>query len=99
MSLLTTRDFWGSKLSENLEGDSNRRALQAKTLPGRQRARELGRLGGRPRKLSLEEIAQLKKLYDNRANKVDAICQLLNISRPSFYKYLYERHRSTGPKK
>ncbi len=99
MSLLTDCDFGGSNLSACHKDEHHRRALLAKTLPGRQRARELGRLGGRPKKLTLEEIAQLKKLYDNKANSVDTICQYFHVSRPTFYKYLHDRHHTKALKK
>lgn len=71
---------------------SEKQKILNRTLPGRLTAKRIGKPGGRPRKLDAEKIALARKLYDDRNNKVDNICKILGISKPSFYAYLYDRH-------
>lgn len=64
-----------------------------RTSPGRLAAKRQGKLGGRPKKLDLEKIKLAQKLYANSKNTVKSICKTLNISKPTFYAYLWDRHK------
>jgi len=71
-----------------------RNLIRERTKAGLEAARARGRLGGRPKKLNYERHARAKSLYaetdGNGAKKwsIDAICEMLSISRPTLYKYL-----------
>ena len=66
--------------------------LLKRTRPGRLAAKRMGKLGGRPKKLTPEKIELARKLYDDPGNRVEAICETLGISKPSFYAYIHDRH-------
>ena len=76
-----------------------RDVIRERTKAGLQAARARGRLGGRPRLLTPNKIARLKKLYDARKNTVIEICKIFNISRPTFYNYLKVKNENTKIKK
>lgn len=76
-----------------------RDVIRERTKAGLQAARARGRLGGRPRLLTHNKIARLKKLYDARKNTVIEICKIFNISRPTFYNYLKVKNENTKIKK
>lgn len=76
-----------------------RDVIRERTKAGLQAARARGRLGGRPRLLTPNKIARLKKLYDARKNTVIEICKIFNISRPTFYNYLKAKNENTKIKK
>jgi len=65
-----------------------------RTLPGRLAARQMGKLGGRPKKLNTEKITLARKLYDNPKNTVENICKTLGVSKPTFYAYLAGRYKN-----
>lgn len=56
------------------------------TVAGLAAARARGRRGGRPRKLSLDKVGQLRTLAADRTNSVRGICRTLGISRATYYR-------------
>ena len=58
------------------------------TLAGLASARARGRLGGRPRLLTEEQIKLLVSLHENKDITVKTIYESLNISRQTMYFYL-----------
>ena len=66
-----------------------RRLMQERTRAGLSAARARGRMGGRPRIDSKDPRVQMaKSLYKDRDHEVKDICQTLNISRSTLYRYL-----------
>jgi DNA invertase Pin-like site-specific DNA recombinase len=67
----------------------NRDLIIERTTAGLKAARARGRLGGRPKKLSLEEIKKLQYLHNNSDLSIIEIRKLSNnISRSQYYVYL-----------
>jgi DNA invertase Pin-like site-specific DNA recombinase len=66
-----------------------RRLIQERTNAGLKAARARGRLGGRPR-MSLDDprIQTAKKLHDDKSMVVADICKTLQVSRPTFYRWV-----------
>jgi DNA invertase Pin-like site-specific DNA recombinase len=66
-----------------------RRLIQERTKAGLKAARARGRLGGRP-KLSPNnpKIKMAKEMHKNQSLGIDEICNSLNISRTTFYRYI-----------
>jgi DNA invertase Pin-like site-specific DNA recombinase len=58
------------------------------TLEGLASARARGRNGGRPRKLTDQQAAHARELYDSRQYHVADIAKLLNVSRGTIYSVL-----------
>ena len=58
------------------------------TLEGLESARARGRKGGRPRKLSEQQEALARELYDGRQHTVSDIAALLKVSRGTIYSVL-----------
>src|SRR6266516_5865416 len=66
-----------------------RNLIKERTIAGLESARARGRLGGRPElKASATKVAMAKKLYNDKTNKIDDICNMLNISRATLYRYI-----------
>ncbi|MEQ9437481.1 MAG: recombinase family protein [Cyclobacteriaceae bacterium] len=65
-----------------------RNLIRDRTMAGLSAARARGKLGGRPKALSKEKRQLLHKLYEDERYSVKNICQMLNISKPTLYKYL-----------
>lgn len=53
-------------------------------------ARTRGRLGGRPKVLDKKQRQLVVRLYNERKSTVKEICEMMNISSPTLYKYLRE---------
>jgi len=66
---------------------SKEKMFRERTKPGRVGAKARGRMGGRPEKISIKQKEEIKRLY-NENIPVKSICERLNISRPTLYKYL-----------
>jgi DNA invertase Pin-like site-specific DNA recombinase len=66
-----------------------RNLIRERTIAGSEAARARGRLGGRP---TLEgtssKVAMAKKLYADKSNEINDICNTLNISRATLYRYI-----------
>lgn len=68
-----------------------RNLIKERTKAGLSSARSRGRLGGRPKRLDINKRQLAIKLYNNREHTVQEICQMMNISKPTLYKYLREQ--------
>ena len=68
--------------------DFERELIRERTRAGLESARARGRKGGRPEKLSNNQIKTLKRMYDSRNHSVSEIAKTFDISRPSVYRYL-----------
>ena len=53
-------------------------------------ARSRGQVGGRPKKMDKNKIALAKSLHDDPSNSIGDICEVLNISKSTLYRYLKE---------
>jgi DNA invertase Pin-like site-specific DNA recombinase len=68
-----------------------RELIRERTQAGLKAARSRGRLGGRPPLLSTREVNKLKKHYKKDELSVQEICKLMNITKPTLYKYLKKK--------
>jgi DNA invertase Pin-like site-specific DNA recombinase len=83
----------GGKLIFHIFGalaEFEREVIRERTNAGLQAARARGRLGGRPKLLSLDpkKIALAKQLYDDGNMQVQEICDTLHIGRSTLYRYV-----------
>jgi len=66
-----------------------REIIRESTRAGLQAARTRGRLGGRPRVLGdLKKVAMAQALYEDKANAINDICKILQVSRATLYRYI-----------
>lgn len=65
-----------------------RNLIRERTNAGLAAARARGRHGGRPKALAPNKIALAVNLYKDRQHTVDEICEMMEISKPTLYKYL-----------
>jgi len=72
-----------SALAE-FERDLNRE----RTMAGLRAARARGRVGGRPRALSEEELPQVQTLMENPDISTQQICERFEISKATLYRYV-----------
>jgi DNA invertase Pin-like site-specific DNA recombinase len=73
--------------------------IRERTQAGLEAARTRGRKGGRPKGLSKQAQATAmaaETLYREGALTVQEICDQLNISKPTLYRYLEHRRVQTG---
>lgn len=70
-----------------------RNLIRERTNAGLAAARARGRLGGRPQKLTDKQIAIGKSLAADLNRSVTEICEILKISRPTFYRYIHTRQK------
>src|SRR3954453_8696043 len=61
--------------------------IRERTHAGLQAARARGRLFGRPKVLSPQQVKQLQTLAKDERNTIGEICQTLEISRATYYRY------------
>jgi DNA invertase Pin-like site-specific DNA recombinase len=81
----------GGKLVFHVFGalaEFERDLIRERTHAGLQAARARGRLFGRPKLLSPQQIKQLQSLAKDEQNTVIEICQTLGISRATYYRYV-----------
>jgi DNA invertase Pin-like site-specific DNA recombinase len=81
----------GGKLVFHVFGalaEFERDLIRERTYAGLQAARARGRLFGRPKLLSPQQIKQLQSLAKDEQNTVTEICQTLGISRATYYRYV-----------
>jgi DNA invertase Pin-like site-specific DNA recombinase len=84
----------GGKLIFHIFGalaEFERDLIQERTQAGLQAARARGHIGGRPKAITPRKLAMLHALYADKGNSIEAICKTLNISRPTFYRYIKEK--------
>jgi len=66
-----------------------RQLIKERTLAGLSAARARGKQGGRPKMETTDpKVKTAQKLHLDKALSIDEICNTLNISRPTFYRYL-----------
>jgi DNA invertase Pin-like site-specific DNA recombinase len=81
----------GGKLIFHVFGalaEFERDLIKERTHAGLVAARARGRLFGRPRRLTPQQVRQLRTLAKDDRNTVAEICQTLGISRATFYRYI-----------
>jgi DNA invertase Pin-like site-specific DNA recombinase len=81
----------GGKLIFHVFGalaEFERELIRERTQAGLIAARARGRIGGRPKLLSLKQTAQLRLLHQDKTNTIADICKTLHISRATLYRYL-----------
>ncbi|PZV07304.1 MAG: resolvase [Leptolyngbya sp.] len=81
----------GGKLIFHVFGalaEFERNLIRERTQAGLQAARARGRTGGRRQKLTPEQIAIGRSLASDPNRTVTSICEHLEISRPTFYRYI-----------
>lgn len=64
--------------------------IRERTQAGLSAARARGRIGGRPAKLTPEQIKLLKKMHADKENSLSLILSTFNIKPRTMYKYLKE---------
>ena len=66
-----------------------RSLIRERTIAGVEAARARGKKGGRPKlNTSLSKVAMAKRLYADKTNTPSDICETLNISRATLYRYI-----------
>lgn len=86
----------GGKLIFHLFGalaEFERNLIQERTQAGLQAARARGRKGGRQQKLTLQQIEIGRSLAADPKRSVSSICKHLGISRPTYYRYIFEEQK------
>ena len=81
----------GGKLVFHIFGalaEFERDIIRERTNAGLLAARARGRKGGRPKSLTGKKVAMVQELYNNKNNSISEICQTLNISRATLYRYI-----------
>jgi len=80
----------GGKLVFHLFGalaEFERDIIRERTTAGLRAARARGRLGGRPKAMDAAKIRQAQALRDNLDLSIAEICQMLQVSEATFYRY------------
>ncbi len=65
--------------------------IRERTKLGLMAARQQGRIGGRPKGVSVKNMEMIKlasQMYQDQKKSVHSICEVLMISKPTLYKYL-----------
>jgi len=70
-----------------------RNLIRERTYAGLAVARARGKNGGRPNALDLKKVQLLYQLYDEKRLSIIEICQMLGVSKPTFYNYLGRRSK------
>jgi DNA invertase Pin-like site-specific DNA recombinase len=65
-----------------------RNLIQERTQAGLAAARARGRMGGRPKSLNKDKREVVIFLYNEKKLTVDKICEMMEISKPTLYKYI-----------
>lgn len=68
-----------------------RELTRERVIAGLESARSRGKVGGRKKALSNDQIKKMFKLYDSKTMSVVDICEHYGISRETFYQYRKER--------
>ena len=67
-----------------------RNLIRERTNAGLSAARARGRKGGRPKTLDEKKRKLAVQLYRDRKHPIDAICQMMAITKPTLYRYVQE---------
>lgn len=65
-----------------------RNLIRERTQAGLIAARARGRKGGRPKALNKDKQCLAIQIYAAKKHTVDQICKMMNISKPTLYKYI-----------
>lgn len=80
----------GGKLVFHIFGalaEFEREMIRERTKAGLKAARARGRMSGRPKKLSNQQIAIAKKLMADKETNITEITRTMNVSRSTLYRY------------
>ena len=80
----------GGKLIFHVFGalaEFERELIRERTRAGLKSARARGRTGGRPQKLTPQQIEIARTMMKDPNISIDSICQTLKISKPTLYRY------------
>lgn len=69
-----------------------RNLIRERTRAGLEAARIRGRQGGRPKILPANKRKLVAKLYAGKDHSIKEICQMMGISKPTLYKYIWEQN-------
>jgi len=110
VNMLNERGFGFKSLKENIDttttsgrlvfhifaalAEFERDVIRERTQAGLAAARARGRLGGRPRVMDEKKIELAKSLYNEEKLTVEEICDLIKISRATFYRYVKVNQQS-----
>lgn len=81
----------GGKLIFHIFGalaEFERDIIRDRTNAGIAAARKRGRYGGRPTIMDKNKIALAKSLFKDKSNSIASICEILNVSKTTLYRYL-----------
>src|SRR5215207_476624 len=81
----------GGKLVFHIFGalaEFEREIIRERTQAGLQSARSRGKVGGRPKALTLKEVQILRNMAADKSLTVSDICKTLGIGRTTFYRYV-----------
>jgi DNA invertase Pin-like site-specific DNA recombinase len=81
----------GGKLVFHIFGalaEFEREIIRERTQAGLQSARSRGKVGGRPKALTLKEVQMLRNMAADKSLTVSDICKTLGIGRTTFYRYV-----------
>ena len=70
-----------------------RNLIKERTQAGLSAARARGRVGGRPKRLNEDKRKLVVRLYNERQHSIDAICEMMGITKPTLYKYVREKEK------
>lgn len=62
--------------------------IHERTRAGLEAARARGRRGGRPKTLTLKQVALAQSLYDSKEHTIQDICDTLHIGKTTLYRYM-----------
>ena len=62
--------------------------IKERTNAGLEAARARGRFGGRPKRLTPQQIRHLQALYDDKTNDIKEILNTFKIGRATMYRYI-----------
>ncbi|MCY6354819.1 recombinase family protein [Clostridium sp. ZS2-4] len=68
--------------------------IKERTNAGLKAARARGRVGGRPKVMDSKKISMAKALVNDPNNSINDICETLNVSRATLYRYLKKSKES-----
>ena len=71
-----------------------RNLIKERTQAGLSAARARGRVGGRPKRLNEDKRKLAVRLYNEKNHSIDAICEMMGITKPTLYKYVREKESS-----
>jgi len=74
-----------------------RKIIRDRTMAGLAAARARGRNGGRPSKLSPDQVRAARRLYDEREHTVEQIGGMFGVSRTSIYRALRDTPGKAKP--